>query len=198
MAFWGQSMDSGKSDPKRKFRFKVELETLGGGVVWYAKGIAKPTINISADTAHKFLGHTFKFPGSVTWDDIEMTLVDPAVRGENAEDAAAKLLNIIDGAGYKFPKALNNTSILKTISKGKAVEALSGVHIYQLDGNGETIEKWSLHNPFINKVSFGDLSYEEDGLSEITLGITFDWAEFRTNNGGTSSGDPEAFHPTST
>jgi hypothetical protein len=87
MAFWGTNLDAGSKDPKRKFRFKVEFETLGGGnVLWYAKTIGKPSMTISADTTHKFLGHTFKYPGSVTWEDIELTLVDPAEDGEGGED----------------------------------------------------------------------------------------------------------------
>lgn len=181
MTFWGTNLDSGTRDPKRKFRFKVEIQTLGGGVVWYAKSIAKPTLNISADTKHKFLGHEFSFPGSVTWDDIEVTLVDPA--GEK-EDAATKLLSIVQSSGYKFPK---DTAILETISKGKATSAISQVVISQIAADGiEVVERWTLHNPFVNKVAFGDLSYEDDGLSEITLGITFDWAEFSKGAGGNS------------
>tara|TARA_B100001113_G_C20813483_1_gene493531 strand:+ start:61 stop:624 length:564 start_codon:yes stop_codon:yes gene_type:complete len=179
MAFWGQGMDSASRDPKRKFRFKVEIQTLGGGVVWYAKTIQKPTLNVSADTTHKYLGHTFKFPGSVTWDDIEVTLVDPA-EGSTGEDAATKLLSIVEGAGYRFP---NDTTVLETISKGKSVGSIQKVVIYQLDGNGANIERWDLHNPFVNKVAFGDLSYEDDGLSEVTLGLTFDWATFSEGDG---------------
>lgn len=177
MAFWGTNLDAGSRDPKRKFRFKVEFQQLGGGnVLWYAKGVGKPSMSISADTAHKFLGHTFKYPGSVTWEDIELTLVDPAEDGEGGEDAAMKLLSIVEASGYKFPKG---TDILETISKGKATEAIEKVVIHQLDASGQnTVERWTLHNPFINKLSFGDLSYEDDGLSEITVGVTFDWAEF--------------------
>jgi len=173
MAFWGTDLDSSMRDPKRKFRFKVQIGDLGSGIVWYAKTVTKPTINIGADTAHKYLGHTFKFPGSVTWDDIEVTLVDPA--GDD-EDAAEKLLTIIQNAGYYFPR---ETTDLETISKGKATASLGSIVISQLDASGEyTVERWTLHNPFINKVSFNDLSYEDDALSEVNLGITFDWAEF--------------------
>ena len=177
MAFFFLCLDSGVRDPKRKFRFKVEFQQLGGGnVLWYAKGVGKPSMTINADTTHKFLGHSFKFPGSVSWEDIELTLVDPAEEGEGGEDAAVKLLSIIEASGYKFPRG---SEILETISKGKAVEALEKVVIHQLDASGQnTVERWELHNPFINKVSFGDLSYEDDGLSEITVGVTFDWAEF--------------------
>ena len=186
MAFWGTPMDSNSRDPKRKFRFKVEIQQLGqaDGLVWYAKTVQKPTVNISADTAHQFLGHTFKFPGSVTWDDIEITLVDPA---DTDEDAAKRLLSIIQGAGYAFPET---AAMNKTISKGASVESLEKVVIYQLDGLGNTVERWSLHNPFINKVAFGDLSYEDDGLSEVTLGITFDWAEFEDPQGNRLYFDP--------
>jgi hypothetical protein len=161
-------------DPKRKFRFTVTIGGLGQeSLVWYAKTVTKPTINIGADTAHKYLGHTFKFPGSVTWDDIELTLVDPA---GDKDDAAEKLLKIIERAGYNFPRAKED---LETISKGKSVTALGPVVISQLDASGTyTVERWTLHNPFVNKVAFNDLSYEDDGLSEINLGITFDWAEF--------------------
>tara|TARA_R100000458_G_C8276347_1_gene251635 strand:- start:2695 stop:3264 length:570 start_codon:yes stop_codon:yes gene_type:complete len=185
MAFWGQGMDTSSADPKRKFRFKVEIQELGGGHgVWFAKTVQKPTLNISADTKHKYLGHEFSFPGSVTWDDIEVTLVDPA----GDDDSAASLLSIVEGAGYKFP---TNKSMLETVSKGKAVSSIKQVNIYQLDGNGDTIEQWSLHNPFINKVAFGDLSYEDDALTEITLGLTYDWAEFNPNTNGQS----EFFEP---
>lgn len=183
MAFWGANLDSGTKDPKRKFRFKVEFQQLGGGnVLWYAKGVGKPAMTISADTTHKFLGHTFKYPGSVTWEDIELTLVDPG-EGENGEDAAMKLLSIIHASGYRFPEA---TDVLETISKGKSVAAIEKVVIHQLDASGETtVERWELHNPFINKVSFGDLSYEDDGLSEITVGVTYDWAKFSKDGSST-------------
>ena len=181
MAFWGQTLDNTSSDPKRKFRFKVSLGGLGDGVIWYAKTTSKPEMTISNDTTHKFLGHTFKFPGSVTWNDIEMTLVDPV-----SEDAATKLLELVEKAGYVYPKPSykddNGTRAFETISKGKSKAALEEVTIEQIDADGETIEMWTLHNAFINKVGFGDLSYEDDGLSEISLGITYDWATFGSDD----------------
>jgi len=190
MAFWGNDLGSRDiRDPKRKFRFKILITGLSDGdeaLVWYAKTVTKPTINIGADTTHKYLGHTFNFPGSVTWDPIELTLVDP---GGDKDDAAEKLLNIIDGAGYNFPRAKED---LETISKAKSVTALGSVTISQLDATGAyTVERWKLHNPFINKVSFNDLSYEDDGLSEINVGITYDWAEFSKGKDG--AGDSKFF-----
>ena len=173
MAFWGESLEAGTRDPKRKFRWRVEIGGMNeaDGLIWYAKNVDKPKLKVGADVAHKFLGHTFKFPGSVTWDDITITLVDPV-----SPDAAAKLLNMVHNSGYKFPESKD---IRETISKGKATAAgIQSITISQLAADGQTVvERWQLHNPFINAVDFDQLSYDEDGLSEITLGITYDWAK---------------------
>ena len=106
-----------------------------------------------------------------------MTLVDPI-----GEDAATKLLEIVEKAGYTYPRPgyeqEGNLRSFETISKGKAKAALEAVVIQQLDSDGAVVEQWTLHNPFINKVGFGDLSYEDDNLSEISLGLTYDWATY--------------------
>ena len=188
MAFWGQELSANSKDPKRKFRFKVQIGELGGGqgCVWYAKTVGKPTMTVGAATTHKFMGHTFKYPGSVTWEDVDVTLVDPV-----SEDAATKLLEILEKAGYVYPNEnyINEQSDPRgrpfhTISKAKATRALSHVWIYQLDADGQKIESWKLHNVFVKSVAFGDLSYEDDGLSEITLGLVYDWATFGLDEQG--------------
>jgi hypothetical protein len=185
MAFWGQSMDAGMKDPKRKFKFTVQIGDLGdNGVVWYAKTVDKPKMTISGDATHKFLGHTFKFPGSVTWEDINITLVDPA---DGTHDAAKRLLELVQGSGYKFPDA---PSVLETISKPKSVASLGSIVITQIDAAGNGIEQWTLHNPFIKSVEFDGLDYSSDDLSEVTLGIVYDWAEMTKDASGS---DPELF-----
>jgi hypothetical protein len=188
MAFWGTGMDAdlGHKDPKRKFRWKVQIGDLtDDGVVWYAKTVEKPKMEISSDASHKFLGHTFKFPGSVTWTDISVTLVDPAEAG--GADAAKKLLELVQGAGYRFP---TDSTVLETISKPKSVTSLGTIVITQIDGDNNAVEQWTLHNPFINKVEFDTLDYSSDDLSEITLGIVYDWAELSKDASGN---DPELF-----
>ena len=193
MTFWGADLTADLNDPKRKFRWKVQITTptggLGESLVWYAKTVTKPAIEVNGDTEHKFLGHTFKFPGSVTWNDIEMTLVDPGNDSMKA-DAARELLGIIEGSGYKFPTSEN---MLETISKGKAKAALGSFVISQLNNLGETIEQWTLHNPFVTSVNFNDLSYDDDSLSEINLTVKYDWAEFKSS--AADDGTSDFFEP---
>ena len=193
MAFWGDSLDAGGKDPKRKFRWKVQFGDASSGVIWWAKTCDKPKMTISADAQHKFLGHTFKFPGSVTWEDISMTLVDPAEDTEGGIDAAKKLLKIVEAAGYNYMESPNQPFV--TISKGKSTEALGGITITQLDANNNPIEQWTLHNPFIKSVEFDQLDYGSDDLSEITLGIVYDWAVLEKAADGKN---PDLFKPSTT
>ena len=183
MAFWGESMGALSADPKRKFRFKVIFGGSAGDaaneVVWWAKTVDKPKMSVDP-TEHKFMGHTFKFPGSVKWEDINLTLVDPV-----SPDAAQKTLTILSEAGYVFPEdtyATTSTKAMNTMNKGKATAALGVFQIIQLNSDGAAIETWTLHNPFILSIGFGDLSYESDDLSEITLGIMYDWAQLKTED----------------
>ena len=137
------------------------------------------------DLEHKFFGHTFKYPGSVTWEDIEVTLVDPV-----SPDAAKETLSIMHKAGYRFPESgYQNPDAggLTSISKDKAVDALKPFVISQLDAEGAVIEQWTLHNPFLTKVSFGELSYEADELSEIALTVKYDWATWNSSATGDSA-----------
>lgn len=187
MAFWGTDLSATDGDPKRKFRWKVGFGAPGslvadGGIVWFAKTVSKPEMTV-ADTEHKFLGHTFKYPGSVSWSDCELTLVDPV-----SPDAAKETLGILHAAGYRFPDSnyLSDPEALMTMGKGGATAALKPFIIEQLDGEGNTIEKWQLHNPFVTKVGFGDLSYEDEGLSEISLTIKYDWASWSAGTEGST------------
>jgi hypothetical protein len=47
------------------------------------------------------------------------------------------------------------------------------------DGNGNIkfTEKWTLFNPVITKISWGELGYADDDLVQYTMDITYDWAE---------------------
>lgn len=187
MAFWTDGANS--MDPKRKFRFKVQLLGYAGAAqnaTWYTKTVKKPSFQIT-EAEHTYLNHKFYYPGRTEWQTIDITLVDPA-----DPDAASKTLEIISAAGYNPPTDPNSFS---TMSKFGAVRSLGGVIIDQIDDQGSSLEKWTLVNPFITNVDFGDLSYEDDALSEITLTFRYDWASFVGVKGGPYSGDAPLWKP---
>jgi len=155
-------------EPKRAYRWVMRL---GGIPQWLIKKTSKPSFKVS-ETPHKYINHTFYYPGRVEWDQVELTLVDPLT-----PDASMTILNIIQNSGYHFPKDPNDTS---TISKARAVGALGNVVIEQLDPDGGVADQWTLKYAWISNVKMGDLDYEGDNMVEISLTLRFDYAEFLT------------------
>jgi len=182
-AFW---TDATLRDPKRKFRFTVQLLAYPGAATWYAKTVTKPKFNIGS-AQHTFLNHTFNYPGKVEWQDVSVTLVDPV-----EPDAVANTMAIIQNAGYHPPMDVQD---LSTMSKSRAVGALKGVIIKQIGSEGDldVLEEWTLRNAFIAGIDLGDLSYGTEDLSEISLTLKYDWATCFVPGAGSSvdiSGQP--------
>ena len=180
MPFWSENFgqDRTKKDPKRNFRFIVEFgginATPGGAVAWYAKTVAKPSFTI-ANAEHKYLNHTFYYPAGVTWNPITITMVDPV-----DPDMAATFSDIIVQGGYSPP---TDTTSLGTMSKAKAASALGAVTVTQIDSDGNPLETWTLWNPFIEDIKYGDsLDYTNAELTEVSITLRYDWARIETTN----------------
>jgi len=191
MPFWsenfGQSADM--KDPKRNFRFVVEFQGIqaseGGAQLWYAKTVQKPSFAINA-AEHKYLNHTFYYPGNVTWNEVAVTLVDPA-----GPDMTATLADIITLSGYSPP---TGPDALTSISKAKSAAGLGTVLIRQLDAEGNDLETWTLWNSFITDVKFGDnLEYGNDDLTELSVTLRYDWARVETKNPSVAAGGGNSF-----
>jgi len=172
--FWTSAAVS----PKRKFRFLVRIGSMPNGATWYAKSVDKPAVTVGT-TDHKFLNHTFYYPGNVTWNEITVELVDPV-----SPDASINLSRILFDSGYVPPTDVNSTT---TISKSEAVDAVQSVVIEQIDSNGDPLERWTLTNPFVTNVDYGGkLSYGEEGLATVSVKFRYDWASIETFLPGTA------------
>jgi len=193
MPFWSENFgqDPTLKDPKRKFRFTVEFQGInaaqGGALLWYAKTCDKPKFEISS-TEHKYLNHTFYYPGSVTWQEISVAMVDPV-----DPDMTATFSDMVVQSGYSPPTDAN---ALGSISKAKAAAALGTVTITQIDSDGNPLEVWTLWNAFLTKMETESLEYGSDELSTTTVGLKYDWARVETANNSSlvSSGGNSFFN----
>jgi len=166
--FWN---DGTVKDPKRAYRWVL----LNGTIPMYTlKKVAKPSFTVT-ETPHKYLNHTFYYPGRVEWATITMTLADPV-----APDASALITNMIKQSGYSPATKETDT---QTMSKMKAAAALGSLKIQQIDGDGKPVETWTLINPWIKDVKFGELDYESDDLTNVELEIRYDYASLETGDG---------------
>ena len=168
MAFWSEQYNAQSKDPKRGFRFKITLQGMNDSdIIWFAKQVGKPSYTIT-ESKHSYLNHNFYFPGRVEWDTISMTLVDPVSPGAVAHTNALGV-----AAGYQVP---GSSEDLASMSKGKATAAINYLLIEQIDSNNQVIESWTLKNPFVKAVNFGELAYDNDDLTEIEIEFRYDWA----------------------
>ena len=164
-------------DPKRSYRFILYLN---GVPSYFVKSTGVPQLTVNDGGTHKFLGHEFKFPGGVKWEgDITVKLVDTI-----DFNMAQKFVDAIRQAGYIYPSKFSETSTdpsfyRKTIAKQKF--PFSNILIQRLDSEGNIYETWKLYNPWINKVIFGNASYEEEKLLEVDVSFKYDWAELLDN-----------------
>ena len=172
MGFWN---DQEKFETKRAFRWVAIFNKVSP---WTIKSISKPSLSVS-ETSHRFMNHTYYYPGRVEWSTIDLSLVDPL-----SSDATKTILHMIESAGYN--PNIDEQSTYKTVSKTKATSALNNLEIRQLDADGTVIERWTLKHPWVKDVKFGNLSYDSDDLIDLNLTIRFDWCKVWTKNSGFS------------
>lgn len=161
MSFWTQA----SLEPKRNFRFKINNST---AVWWFAKSIDKPSFDVS-NSEYQLVNHKFKYPGIVTWKNIQVTLVDFAEQGPNAGEELKKELAQM---GYTRP----DKAPMKGIGKGSS--RVSELQIQHLGADGQPVDTWTLKGAFIVSATYSKLDYSSDDLSEVTLEIAYDYADY--------------------
>jgi len=158
-------------EPKRAYRW---LAYIGGLDPWICKKFTKPKVTIS-ETSHKFLNHTFWYPGRAEWDTVSFTLADPVT-----PDAAGIMFGKLMAGGYKYPDAFSPS--VSTISKKKMATGLGEVKIVQLGSeatsadNTNPIETWTFINAWVKDIGFGELDYDSEDMVNIEVTLRYDYA----------------------
>ena len=166
MSFWTQS----NLEPKRSFRFKIISDGWGSDATWWwAKSVDKPSFDVS-NSEYQLVNHKFKYPGIVTWKNVSMTVVDIAIGGPSATNA---LENELETIGYTRPDKDPMKGIGKTDQS-----TIDGLLIQQLSAEGKVVDEFKLIGAFIVSVSYNKLDYSDDALTEATMDIAYDYAEY--------------------
>jgi len=168
-SFWSDS----RVEPKRQYRWLINVN---GMPEFAAKKVSKPKAVVS-ETEHKFLNHTFYYPGRVNWETVSLVLADP-----QEPDVASVLWDMLHGSGYKDPTTYSNS--VSTISKARATgpNGLGNITIKQLGSkassaaNTDEIEQWTLKNAWIKDMAWGELDYSSDDMVDCTVTIRYDYA----------------------
>jgi hypothetical protein len=182
--FWTQSP---AKDPKRAFRFKVQFGQ--SGVLWYAKTSNRPQLSFT-EASHQYLNHTYYWPARAEWNEVTITFIDPV-----EPDLAGDLVESLSNAGYRIPAGTDDNQF-SSMSKAGATQALgpsadsNDVQIFMIDEGGNELEQWTLKHAWIKTVEFSELSYEDDGMSTVTVTFRYDWAQFESMRDGATTKGP--------
>ena len=173
-------------EPKRSFKFILSIPGVSGvtqGIPQFlVKKVKKPEWEVGS-IEHKFLNHSFNYPGRVKWQPIDVTIVDTVSPDANG---SRQVMDILEASGYELPTNPSAGGGWGTISKAKAVNnAMGAISIITIDSDGSEVERWVLNNAWITKVSFGELTYDDEALLDVTLSIAYDNAFLQSSAFGT-------------
>ena len=163
------------TEPKRKYRFVVAINSQG---YYTVKSVSKPKLTFD-NKEYKMINHFYKYPGLGKWEDIDITFVD------NIKNQTSGLFTtLVNASGFANPngKQISGSAGGSTASKTASNRAIGEIKITQVNGAGEAIEVWTLHEAILKDVSWGDtLAYSDDELVEYKLTIQYDYATIGEN-----------------
>jgi hypothetical protein len=163
---------SPNGEPKRQYKFLLNID---GIPAWIVKSVNKPEITIG-EASYKFMLHTFKFPGQVTWNNVSATIIDRV-----DINASQILIDAITAAGYTVPGKFTLSgpnNFKRTISK--SAQLFKTIEIDTTDLEGVVVERWTLHNAWIKSAGFGEASYDSEDIVNYKIEFAYDWAELQT------------------
>ena len=173
MSFWTEN----SLEPKRSYRFRLgsveglELGDTGKSPYWWsAKKVDKPSFSV-ASSKYRLINHEINVPGIVSWNAINMEIVDVGKTVTN-------LLDQFKSFGYS-PNELDSD---KGLAKTKGLDEIGNIRIEQISGDGEVLETWKLEGAFITEIRFGSLDYSTDEIVTLNLTITYDYAYLETED----------------
>jgi hypothetical protein len=139
-------------EPKRVNRFFAEFADELGIEVWKVQKFKRPSMKINS-VPIQFMNEQNYVAGRYTWDSLSLTFLDPigpSTSQQLMEWVRLHAESLTGRMGYKAGYAKN-------------------ILLKALDPTGIEVEKWFLEQCMIISIDFGENTYEDDALTNITL-----------------------------
>lgn len=148
------SMIPNKFEPKRKNRWVLMIEGVDAYII---KTAARPTIT-TEEVVVPFINATRYLAGKTTFNTISVTLHDPI-----APSGAQQVMEWVRTCYESVSGRAGYADFYKR-----------DVQLKMLDPVGTVVELWDIKGAFATEVNFGELTYEDGGVTEIALTLRFD------------------------
>jgi len=143
-----------KYEPKRKNRWVFAIEGIDAFLM---KSAARPSVSIN-ETTLSYINSTRYMAGKATFGDLSVTIYDPI-----APSGAQQVMEWIRTHYESVSGRAGYADFYKRDCQLK-----------MLDPVGTVIELWDIKGAHLTNVSFGDLGYDGDEATEISLTLRFD------------------------
>jgi len=148
------SMIPSQFEPKRKNRFVLMIEGIDAYIV---KTASRPTMT-TEEVEVPFVNSRRYLAGKTTFGTMALTLHDPI--------APSGAQQIMEWVRTHFESVSGRS--------GYADFYKRDIHLKMLDPVGTVVELWDIKGAFITEANFGELTYEDHGMSELTLTLRYD------------------------
>ena len=143
-----------KFEPKRQFRWVFAIEGIDAFLM---KSAARPTISTN-EVEMPFINHTRYLAGRTTFGTMGVTLYDPI--------APSGAQQVMEWVRTHFESVSGRA--------GYADFYKRDCQIKLLDPIGTVVELWDVKGAFITEANYGDLSYDANDPTEVSLTLRFD------------------------
>lgn len=181
-AFFGNSINAPLlpeyvfNNAQQSFRFILEVSGLN---IAYIQDVKRPAVSIDYQS-YDYLGYEVKFPKKIKWEPISFSVVeshDPRILGS----VLGNLLQKFQRDSYTYPTNVIPENF-RNLSKNNLMKDFGTMIIKTLDPDGNVVDQWRIYNPMVSKITPSVLKYSDDGLTNISIDVVYDWAEYSIGN----------------
>lgn len=149
-----QDMLPNKFEPKRKNRWVFSLEGIDSFLI---KTASRPSISIEEQTI-SYMNSKRYVAGLASFETISLTLHDPI--------APSGAQQVMEWVRTHFESVSGRSGYADFYKRDCQLKLVDPV--------GTVIELWDIKGCFLTNAGFGDVSYEDGGMMEISLTLRFD------------------------
>jgi len=143
-----------KFEPKRKNRWVFAIEGIDAFLM---KTASRPSYSTN-ETQVPFINSTRYLAGKTTFETMSVTLHDPI--------APSGAQQVMEWVRTHFESVSGRAGYADFYKRDCQLKLLDPV--------GTVVELWDIKGAFLTNANFGDLSYDGDDMTEISLTIRFD------------------------
>jgi hypothetical protein len=161
---------------QQSFRFILEVSGLN---VAFITDVKRPAVSIEYQE-YDYLGYATKFPKKLKWESISFTVIetfDPRALGT----VLGNLLHKVQTTAYTYPTNIIPDGF-NNLSKKNLINDFGNINIRTIDPDGSVVDTWRIYNPMITKITPSQLKYSSDELTNISVDLVYDWAEYYLSN----------------